>query len=99
MMAMLAALIITFSASAQSTPAKKDSKPATTQSKPADKPADKPAGDARTKTGDKINKDLKGPNGETVYTGPKGGNYYLNKSGNKTYLKSDAKPATTPAKK
>ncbi|HEY0261635.1 MAG TPA: hypothetical protein VGB95_01310 [Chitinophagales bacterium] len=47
----------------------------------------RPNADGRTKTGDKINKSLKGPNGETVYTGPKGGNYYLDKKDNKVYLK------------
>lgn len=98
--AILAALIISFSVNAQASTA---AKPASAQAAPAAKPAPaassataKPNGDARTKTGDKINKDLKGPNGETVYTGPKGGNYYLNKSGNKTYLKSAA-ASTTPA--
>jgi hypothetical protein len=79
-------------------PASKDGKAATattktetkasstkTETKPAAK--DEKKGDGRTKTGDAINKDLKGPKGETVYTGPKGGNYYLSKEGNKVYLK------------
>ena len=38
------------------------------------------------KPADAVNKDLKGPKGETVYTGPKGGNYYLTPSGEKKYL-------------
>lgn len=63
--------------------------PAKTETKAA-KPEEKkrPNADGRTKTGDKINKGLKGPNGETVYTGPKGGNYYLGKNDEKIYLKS-----------
>ena len=40
-------------------------------------------------TADAINRNLKGPNGQTVYTGPKGGNYYLNSSGSKVYLRSN----------
>jgi len=93
MMAVLTALMITFSVNAQSAAAPA-AKPAASQSTPA-----KPNGDARTKTGDKINKDLKGPKGETVYTGPKGGNYYLDASGNKKYIpkKADAAPASAPA--
>lgn len=54
----------------------------------AAKTAKKPA-DGRTKTGDKIDKTLKGPNGETVYTGSKGGKYYLNKKEEKVYLKKE----------
>lgn len=46
----------------------------------------KPA-DGRTKTGDKIDHSMKGPNGETIYTGERGGKYYLDKSGNKKYIK------------
>jgi hypothetical protein len=91
MMALLTALIISFSGFSQAAPAT-TAKPASTQTTTTARPNS----DARTKTGDKINKDLKGPNGETVYTGPKGGNYYLNKSGNKTYLKSSN--SSTPAK-
>ena len=43
--------------------------------------------DGRTKTGDPVNHDKKGPNGETIYSGPKGGNYYLDKKENKVYIK------------
>ena len=38
-------------------------------------------------TGDKVNNNMRGPNGETVYIGPKGGRYYLNKDGNKIFLR------------
>ena len=41
---------------------------------------------------DAVDKTMKGPKGETVYTGPKGGKYYMDASGNKKYLKQD-KPA------
>jgi len=51
------------------------------------KAAKKPA-DGRTKTGDKIDHSMKGPKGETVYTGSKGGKYYLSKSDAKIYLKN-----------
>lgn len=43
--------------------------------------------DNRTKTGDPVVKNKKGPHGETVYLGEKGGHYYLNKGGNKVYIK------------
>lgn len=43
--------------------------------------------DGRTKTGDPVNHSVKGPKGETVYSGPKGGNYYLDKKENKIYIK------------
>ena len=42
--------------------------------------------DGRTKTGDPVNHSVKGPKGETVYSGPKGGNYYLDKKENKIYI-------------
>jgi hypothetical protein len=51
--------------------------------------AEKKPADGRTKTGDKIDKTMKGPNGETVYTGPRGGKYYLNKKNQKVYLKKE----------
>jgi hypothetical protein len=100
---LLVALLITLGANAQAAgstaPAAAPAKAATPAGKP--KPvttpapkagavaADKKTGDARTKTGDKINKDLHGPKNETVYTGPKGGNYYLGGADGKTkvYLK------------
>ena len=37
--------------------------------------------------GDKINNEIRGPSGETVYIGPKGGSYYFNKNGNRVYLR------------
>lgn len=52
-----------------------------------DKKGKKKPADGRTKTGDRVNKEKKGPNGETVYTGERGGIYYLDKKGNKTYIK------------
>ena len=87
---LFAAALISFNINAQAaaTPA---AKPATTQAKPAATAAtpEKPG------AGDKVNKDLKGRNGEVVYTGPKGGNYFINKNtGKREYLK----PAATPAK-
>lgn len=54
--------------------------------KPNVKAEKKPA-DARTKTGDKVDREKKGPHGETVYTGGRGGKYYLDKSGNHIYIK------------
>jgi colicin import membrane protein len=96
------ATVISFTVSAQATPAAKtetktttssSSKSSTTQATPAPAAAaDKPGAN------DKVNKELKGPNGEVVYTGPKGGNYYINKNtGKKAYLKAAATAA--PAKK
>lgn len=77
--------------------------PATTKSQPASKAVktgsktetkqttikrtEKKPADARTKTGDKIDRDKKGPHGETVYTGERGGKYYLDKSGKHIYIK------------
>lgn len=40
-----------------------------------------------------VDKDMKGPNGEIVYTGPKGGKYYLDEKGKKKYLKKAEKSA------
>ena len=68
---------------AEAKPADKKGEAKPTEKKSAEK---KPA-DGRTKTGDKINKTMKGPNGETVYTGEKGGNYYLGKDDKKMYMK------------
>ena len=65
---------------------KAEAKPAE-KSAGGEKKAEKKPADARTKTGDKINKTMKGPNGETVYTGEKGGNYYLGKDDKKVYMK------------
>lgn len=78
------------------TEAKSETKTLRTESKTTEKKAEpkatttsteKKPRDGRTKTGDPINKILKGPKGETVYSGIKGGNYYLDKSDNKVYLK------------
>lgn len=82
--AALLATTLTLGTMAQTTStAAKPKSEQTTEKKSTEK---KPA-DGWTKTGDKINKALKGPNGETVYLGPKGSNYYLDKKGNKVYLK------------
>ena len=83
--ALFIATIISFTVSAQTSakPASGSSKTSTTttQTKSASTTADKPGAN------DKINKDLKGPNGEVVYTGPKGGDYYINsKTGKKSYI-------------
>ena len=84
---------LNISAQAAATPA---AKPATTQTKPAEKPAVSATNPEKPGAGDKVNKDLKGRNGEVVYTGPKGGNYFINKNtGKKEYL---PKATTTPAK-
>jgi colicin import membrane protein len=80
MTSLLFAIMIAFTMNAQTTPA------SATATKTTTTQTTKATGDARTKTGDKINKTLKGPNNETVYTGSKGGNYYLDKNGNKKYL-------------
>jgi hypothetical protein len=88
--ALCVATFISFNISAQAaaTPA---AKPAATQTKPV-----APA------TTDKVNDKLKGPKGETVYTGSKGGNYYILPSGNKKYLSPDSSSVkrtySTPAK-
>lgn len=79
-LALLFAVLVSFAQPIQTT--KQTTSTKTEQTTKTKKPAD-----GRTKTGDKINKALKGPNGETVYTGPKGGNYYLDKKENKVYLK------------
>ena len=81
--------------SATTVDAKKESKePAKTEAKTTTKTevkkettTEKKPRDGRTKTGDPINHDKKGPKGETVYSGPKGGNYYLDKSDKKVYIK------------
>jgi hypothetical protein len=83
MLAFWLAFFISFGAIAQTSKTTSTTKTEQTKSTKTEK---KPA-DARTKTGDKINHALKGPNGETVYTGPNSGNYYLTKKGNKEYLK------------
>ena len=99
MMVMLVAAMISFGAIAQTedkkgskAPVKSESPQTTKGGAKAEIPAPKAAAekkpaDGRTKTGDKINKEKKGPNGETVYSGPKGGDYYLGKDGNKVYMK------------
>ncbi len=82
--ALLVATFISYGVSAQaaSTTAKTTTtQTTTTKTATPDKPG----------AGDKVNKALKGPNGEVVYTGPKGGNYYISKAGKKTYLKPAAK--------
>lgn len=70
------AATLTFSAGAQGTTSKSTTT-ATKSSTPEAKPTTK----------DPVDPKLKGPKGETVYTGAKGGKYYFNASGNKTYLK------------
>ncbi|WP_448634830.1 hypothetical protein [Pedobacter panaciterrae] len=37
-----------------------------------------------------VDRTLKGPNSEVIYTSPRGGKYYINKNGNKTYIKREA---------
>ena len=84
-MMLLASVLFTLNTSFAQTAKSTKEKPKKTTTTKADEKK-RPNADARTKTGDKINKDLKGPKGETVYTGPKGGNYYLGKNDEKVYL-------------
>jgi colicin import membrane protein len=85
LMMMLASMMFVFNTSyAQTSKSAVAKTPAATSAKAEEKK--RPNADGRTKTGDKINRELKGPKGETVYTGPKGGNYYLGKSDEKIYL-------------
>jgi hypothetical protein len=85
LMMMLASMMFVFNTSYAQTAKSSVAKiPAATSAKAEEKK--RPNADARRKTGDKINKELKGPKGETVYTEPKGGNYYLGKSDEKIYL-------------
>ncbi|HMV23450.1 MAG TPA: hypothetical protein PKA71_03930, partial [Saprospiraceae bacterium] len=42
------------------------------------------------KVNDPVDRSLKGPSGQTIYTGPRGGKYYINSNGNKTYLEGRA---------
>ncbi len=82
---LLASVLFAMNTSFAQTAKSTKEKPKTTTAAKADEKK-RPNADARTKTGDKINKEAKGPKGETVYTGPKGGNYYLGKNDEKIYL-------------
>ena len=46
---------------------------------------------SNVKVDDPIDRSMKGPSGQTIYSGPRGGKYYINSNGNKTYVKAEGK--------
>ena len=80
--------VVKTEAKAQTKVAKTETKAAVKTEKKKDGKLDKKKPrDGRTKTGDPVNHSVKGPKGETVYSGPKGGNYYHDKKENRIEIK------------